>query len=164
VQLLEVLLDSDVMIDILRDYSPAVEWLKALRDQKAKICLPGFAVMELIQGCENKEQIKEVREDVQDFRVLWPTESTCSKALEAYARYSLSHGLDILDALIDRTDGGRSDDASSYIQYEALQRRFQGRPGSAVQTRLSLSRGRGQKAYRKTTATNVLNSVANSGP
>ena len=99
-QLPEVLLDSDVMIDILREYVPAVEWLKALRDQKAKICLPGFAVMELIQGCENKEQIKQLREDVQDFRILWPTESTCSKALEAYARHSLSHGLDILDALI----------------------------------------------------------------
>ena len=99
-QLLEILLDSDVMIDILREYSPAVEWLKVLRDQKAKICLPGFAVMELIQGCENKEQIKDVQEDVQDFRILWPTGSTCNKALETYARCRLSQGLDILDALI----------------------------------------------------------------
>ena len=98
--LLEVFLDTDVMIDILRGYEPAVEWLKELKDQHAKVCLPGFTVMELIQGCENKEQIKEVREAVQDFRILWPTESCCSKALEAYTDHSLSHGLDILDALI----------------------------------------------------------------
>ena len=99
-ELLEVLLDTDVMIDIFREYTPAVDWLDSLITRNAKVSLPGFAVMELIQGCENKEQIKEVREDVEGFRILWPAESTCSKALEAYARYSLSHGLDILDALI----------------------------------------------------------------
>jgi predicted nucleic acid-binding protein len=100
VPLLEVLLDTDVMIDILRGYEPALEWLKALKEQQAKVCLPGFTVMELIQGCENKEQIREVRQAVQDFRILWPTGSSCSKALEACSDNSLSHGLDILDAMI----------------------------------------------------------------
>jgi len=56
--------------------------------------------MELVQGCENKNQITEVRQAVYDFRILWPTESGCGRALEAYAEHSLSHGLDILDALI----------------------------------------------------------------
>lgn len=98
--LLEVLLDTDVMIDILRAYDPALEWLKTLKEQHAKVCLPGFTVMELIQGCENKQQIREVRQAVQDFRILWPTESSCNKALEAYSDHSLSHGLDILDAVI----------------------------------------------------------------
>jgi predicted nucleic acid-binding protein len=43
------LLDTDVMIDILRDYAPAIEWLSSLQDEEAP-GLPGFVVMELVQG------------------------------------------------------------------------------------------------------------------
>jgi hypothetical protein len=99
-QLLEVFFDSDVIIDILREYPPAIEWLKTLKEKQAKVSLSGFAIMELIQGCENKEQIKEVHESLQGFHVLWPTESTCSKALGSYTRYHLSHGLGIIDSFI----------------------------------------------------------------
>jgi len=48
-----ILLDSDVMIDLLRQYPPAVEWFDTLEDEE-EIILPGYVVMELIQGCRNK--------------------------------------------------------------------------------------------------------------
>jgi predicted nucleic acid-binding protein len=48
-----ILLDSDVMIDLLRQFPPAVEWFDNLADDE-QIALPGFVVMELIQGCKNK--------------------------------------------------------------------------------------------------------------
>ena len=41
-----VLLDTDVMIDILRQFPPAVSWLDSLNDEQ--IVLPGFVIMELI--------------------------------------------------------------------------------------------------------------------
>ena len=41
-----VLLDSDVMIDLLRDHPMAVAWLDSLDDE---ILLPGFVVMELLR-------------------------------------------------------------------------------------------------------------------
>lgn len=43
-----VILDTDVMVDLLRGYEPAVEWLEGIGEEK--IALPGFVVMELIQG------------------------------------------------------------------------------------------------------------------
>ena len=39
-----VLLDTDVMIDILRGYPPALAWLRSLDDDV--IALPGFVLME----------------------------------------------------------------------------------------------------------------------
>jgi predicted nucleic acid-binding protein len=53
-----IILDSDVMIDLLRQYPPAVAWLKSLGDEE--IVLPGFVVMELIQGCSNKAEQEKV--------------------------------------------------------------------------------------------------------
>lgn len=46
-----VLLDTDIMIDILRQYDPAQAWLQYLGQQT--ILLPEFVSMELIQGCQN---------------------------------------------------------------------------------------------------------------
>jgi hypothetical protein len=50
-----ILLNSDVMIDLLRQYAPAAEWFDSLQDDE-EIILPGFVVMELIQGCRNKPE------------------------------------------------------------------------------------------------------------
>lgn len=49
-----LLLDTDVMIDVLRGYDPALEWLRSLADEM--IGLPGFVAMELLQGCRNRQE------------------------------------------------------------------------------------------------------------
>lgn len=89
------------MIDLLRQHLPAVEWLDSLGEEE--IILPGFVVMELLQGCQNKaEQIK-VISILSDFEVVWPLPETCETALQVFAQYHLSHGLGLLDALIGQT-------------------------------------------------------------
>jgi hypothetical protein len=50
-----ILLDSDVMIDLLRQYPPATGWFDTLDDEE-ELLLPGYVVMELIQGCRNKPE------------------------------------------------------------------------------------------------------------
>lgn len=50
-----ILLDTDVMIDLLRQYPPPMRWLDAL-DEEEEIALPGFVVMELVQGCRSKRE------------------------------------------------------------------------------------------------------------
>ena len=53
-----ILLDTDVMIDLLRKYPPAVAWLGSIGEEE--VVLPGFVVMELIQGCRNKVEQQKV--------------------------------------------------------------------------------------------------------
>ena len=93
-----ILLDTDVMIDLLRQYPPAVAWLDSLGEEE--IFLPGFVVMELILGSRNKAEQEIVERELGAYSVAWPSAETCNEALSVFARYHLSHGLGILDALI----------------------------------------------------------------
>ena len=96
-----ILLDSDVMIDLLRQCPPAVAWLDTLGDEE--IILPGFVVMELLQGCSNKAEQAKVEKVLAEFEVMWPLPDTCEAALKVFARYHLSQGIGFLDALIGQT-------------------------------------------------------------
>jgi len=93
-----ILVDTDVMIDLLREYSPAVTWLDSLGEEK--IILPGFVVMELIQGCRNKTEQEKVKRELGAYSIAWPSSEMCDEALSVFARYYLSYGLGIIDALI----------------------------------------------------------------
>jgi len=93
-----IILYSDIIVDFLRQYPPAVNWLRSLGDEE--IALPGFVVMELIQGCTNKVELHRLEKFIADFEVICPSTETCDKALEVYFLYYLSHNLGLLDALI----------------------------------------------------------------
>lgn len=93
-----ILVDTDVMIDLLREYSPAVAWLDSLGEEE--IVPPGFVVMELVQGCRNKTEQEKVERELGVYSVVWPSSEVCDEALSVFVRYHLSHGLGILDALI----------------------------------------------------------------
>jgi len=64
-----ILLDSDVMIDLLRQYPPATRWFNALDDEE-ELLLPGYVVMELIQGCRNKVEQERLQLELATYRVL----------------------------------------------------------------------------------------------
>jgi len=93
-----ILLDTDVMIDLLRQYQPAVEWLASLGEEE--IVLPGFLVMELIQGCRNRAEQEKVERELSVYSIMWPSSEVCNEALSIFAHYHLSYGIRILDALI----------------------------------------------------------------
>ncbi|MBP8950071.1 MAG: type II toxin-antitoxin system VapC family toxin [Candidatus Promineofilum sp.] len=100
-----ILLDTDILIDVQRGVAPAVEWFSQLDELPA---VPGFVVMELIQGANNAAQVRQVLKLVAPFAVIWPSDAECSQALSNFAIYRLSHGLGLLDALIAACAVGRS--------------------------------------------------------
>ncbi len=57
-----ILLDTDIMIDLSRRYPPAIGWLASFGEEE--IALPGFVVMELIQGCRNKLEQEKVEKNL----------------------------------------------------------------------------------------------------
>lgn len=93
-----ILLDTDIMIDLSRKYPPALAWLSSVGDEE--IVLPGFVVMELIQGCRNKLEQEKVEKTLTPYSVAWPSSKTCDEALSVFSRFHLSHSLGLLDALI----------------------------------------------------------------
>jgi len=93
-----LLLDTDVMIDILRGYNPALQWLGRVPEDT--IALPGFVVMELVQGCDNQAEQDLLLREIDHYQTIWPASETCQRALLVFAEVHLGHGTGLLDALI----------------------------------------------------------------
>ena len=71
-----ILLDSDVIIDLLRQYLPAMMWFDTLNDEE-ELLLPGYVVMELIQGCRNRAEQKKVQRELATYGIVWPAPADC---------------------------------------------------------------------------------------
>jgi len=97
-----ILLDSDVLIDLLRKYPPAVAWFDALHEDE-ELAVPGYVVMELIQGCRNKTEQERVQHQLAAYGVIWLSQTDCDRALDVFAMYRLSHNAGLLDVLIGQT-------------------------------------------------------------
>lgn len=97
-----ILLDTAVLIDVLRKYPPAFAWFNTL-DEDEELVVPGYVVMELIQGCRNKVEQESVRRELGVYGVIWPSPTDCDRALEVFATYRLSHNAGLLDVLIGQT-------------------------------------------------------------
>lgn len=92
------MLDSDVLIDVLRGFPPALIWLSAHKTQQ--FVVPGFVILELIQGCQDKTQLSRLQAFLRPFQRFWPDAEICEKAVQTLATYHLSHSLGVIDALI----------------------------------------------------------------
>jgi len=97
-----ILLDSDVLVDLLRKYPPAVAWFDALHEDE-ELVVSGYVVMELIQGCRNKAEQDRVQRTLATYGVVWLSPVDCDQALEVFAAYRLSHNAGLLDVLIGQT-------------------------------------------------------------
>src|SRR6266508_6967141 len=96
-----LLLDTDIMIDVLRRHPPALAWLTSLGT--AQLALPGYVVMELIQGCRNKAEQDQLERALTAYQIVWPSAVACDAALASFSQHRLSHSLGIIDALIGHT-------------------------------------------------------------
>jgi predicted nucleic acid-binding protein len=83
-----LLLDTDVLIDVQRGFSPALDWLGSLPEVPS---VPGLVVMELIQDARNAQQVRQALKLVSPLPVVWPSRADCDRALSDFTTYHLSH-------------------------------------------------------------------------
>lgn len=96
------LIDTDILIDVGRDIELAVNRIEA----EEKVATLGISVvtqMELIVGCKNKKELKELNQFLNRFQIISLNENISNKAINLLQRYRLSHGLLIADSLIAAT-------------------------------------------------------------
>ncbi len=93
-----ILLDTDVVVDLLRRVPQAVAWFDSLADEE--LVLPGFVAMELIQGCRSRAELKVLQDGIRDMLVVWPSPEVCDGALHTYSASRFSHGVGLIDALV----------------------------------------------------------------
>ncbi len=105
-----ILHDTDVMVDILRGYEPAKEWLKSAQE----IGVPGIVVMELIQGCQNAREQKQLEKALAEYQLYWADGDDCNRALTSFSSHHLSDNIGLLDALIAETAIGADAELATF--------------------------------------------------
>lgn len=93
-----ILLDTDILVDLLRKFPQALAWLESLGDEE--LVMPGYVAMELIQGCRSRAELDSVEEQIRRMMIAWPTSEVCDRALAVYVQARFSHGVGLLDALV----------------------------------------------------------------
>ena len=106
-----MLLDTDVMVDFLRGYAPAVTWLT---NYTLPIGLPGIVAMELLQGCPNLAEQQRVEKQLARFTLYWPTLGDCRRAYADFVAFRLRQGLGLLDSLIGHTALGMNEQLATF--------------------------------------------------
>jgi predicted nucleic acid-binding protein len=91
------LLDTDVCVDIFREHPPAVEWFEKLAEEPV---VPGFVVLELLEGCRNAREMRQVRRKIVGFTIVWPGTADLQRTLDTFAQAYLRDNLGLVDVLI----------------------------------------------------------------
>ena len=94
-----ILLDTDVMVDILRGHELAKVWLQSVDE----IGMPGLVAMELIQGCQNAREHRTLEKELSEYQLYWPNIEDCNRAMKTFSSHYLSDNIGLLDALIAET-------------------------------------------------------------
>jgi predicted nucleic acid-binding protein len=96
------LIDTDVLIDAERGLPDAVNFL-AGQHAAAGVHFSAISAMELLVGCRNQRELQNVLQSVASATVHELSPMISRQARDWLAQFSLSHGLQIADALIAAT-------------------------------------------------------------
>ncbi|GFP20303.1 hypothetical protein HKBW3S03_01805 [Candidatus Hakubella thermalkaliphila] len=95
-----VIFDTDVLIWYFRGNAKAKEFIESIPYEER--CISSLIYMELLQGCLNKKELKDVKAFVDEnfANIIHPNEVASEKAIALMERFTLSHGLRVVDALV----------------------------------------------------------------
>jgi predicted nucleic acid-binding protein len=95
-------IDTDILIDVARGESDAIDCLQRL-EKTSTLAISAVTQMELIVGCRNKKELKDLETFSRRFQVLKITGQISDRAVDLLQQYLLSHSLLIADGLIAAT-------------------------------------------------------------
>lgn len=94
----DAILDTSVLIDLLRAFPPATNWFADLGRQR--VAITPVVWMETVQGAVNREKRAHAIRFLRQFRIEHPTEDDNRWAMRQTASFYLSHGVHLQDAMI----------------------------------------------------------------
>lgn len=94
-----LLIDTDILIDVGRKNNIAIDRLDNARTTSIT-AISSITEMELIVGCRNKNEIRQLEKFLEDFEIINLNYEITQKAIELLKEYKLSHGLLIADSFI----------------------------------------------------------------
>ncbi len=96
-----VICDTNIFIEFYKNNRHVVENLKKIGLEN--IAMSSVTAGELIFGAYDKRELKNIRKDIGSLSILPLNESISRRFIDLMTEYSLSHNLDLPDALIAST-------------------------------------------------------------
>lgn len=96
--MIEALVETNVIVDLLRSYSPAIGWYQA--QASISLAITPIVWMEVIEGVPTKPRRLRTAKLLKQFEMVHLTQTDLDWAMEAQMRYELSHGVGMMDCLI----------------------------------------------------------------
>ena len=97
----ERLIETTILVDVLRGTSAAIAWVTSVLPQGRWVSV--ITYFELLAGCRNRREQRVVAREMRLYRLLLLTEDISRTGLDWFARFHLSHGVGFLDTLIGAT-------------------------------------------------------------
>lgn len=94
--MVDVLIDTNIIVDLLRGYQPAQNWIAA--QKQIGICR--IVYMEVVQGATDRKKQREALKLLKRFAMVEHTQSDFIWATRQLTRHSLNYSIDVTDALI----------------------------------------------------------------
>jgi predicted nucleic acid-binding protein len=94
----DAILDTSILIDLLRAFPPATSWFAGLGRQR--LAITPVVWMETVQGATDRAKRAQAIRFLRRFRIEHPTEDDNRWAMRQTARFHLSHGIQLQDAMI----------------------------------------------------------------
>ena len=96
--MIDAIVDTSVLVDLLRGFDPAKEWFGG-RGRK-RIAITPVVWMETVQGAAIKTRRAQAIRFLRQFHIEHSTEDDDRWAMQQLARFHLSHGIALHDAMI----------------------------------------------------------------
>lgn len=92
------ILDTNILVDILRGYPPALTWGQSNADMV--LALPSVVRMEMVLGTSDKQTLQKAQRLMKPYPILFPSEADAQSAMERFEQFHLSHRVEIMDCFI----------------------------------------------------------------
>jgi hypothetical protein len=96
-----ILVDTDIMIDLLRQRPAATVWMST--HQQDRLATSGYAAMEIIQGTQHATDLRAADRLLKQIQIVWPSPGAHVRALAMFRQVHLANAIGILDMLIAHT-------------------------------------------------------------
>lgn len=94
----DAILDTSILIDLLRAYPPAAEWFSGRG--RLRLAITPVVWMETVQGATDSARRAQAIRLLRQFRIEHPTEDDNRWAMRQAARFHLSHNIHLQDVMI----------------------------------------------------------------
>jgi predicted nucleic acid-binding protein len=93
------LLDTSIVVDLLRAYPKAVEWFET----ETGLSIPRAAILEVLEGAQDSKRQRQAIQLIKRLEYTEHTEVDLINATAMLSRFGLSHGVDAFDCMIAAT-------------------------------------------------------------